>query len=80
MAFCCTSIPTVKPFDKADVRKAISMGIDRKMVVNVAEFDYIPPLDATGLSEEFKSWKNPAAVAAGTWTNYDPSDRQRHAG
>ncbi|MGZ6316073.1 MAG: ABC transporter substrate-binding protein, partial [Anaerolineales bacterium] len=65
--------PSIKPFDKADVRKAISMGIDRKMVVNVAEFDYIPPLDATGLSEEFKNWKNPAAVAAGTWTNYDPA-------
>ncbi len=65
--------PNIKPFDKADVRKAISMGIDRKMVVNVAEFDYIPPLDATGLSEEFKNWKNPAAVAAGTWTNYDPA-------
>ena len=64
--------PDLKPFDNADVRKAISMGIDRKMVVNVAEFDYIPPLDATGLSEEFKNWKNPDAVAAGTWTNYDP--------
>ena len=65
--------PNVKPFDNADVRKAISMGIDRKMVVDVAEFNYIPPLDATGLSEEFKNWKNPEAVAAGTWTNYDPA-------
>jgi peptide/nickel transport system substrate-binding protein len=63
--------PNIKPFDNADVRKAISMGIDRKMVVDVAEFNYIPPLDATGLSEEFKNWKNPDAVAAGTWTNYD---------
>jgi peptide/nickel transport system substrate-binding protein len=65
--------PSLKPFDSADVRKAVSMGIDRKMVVNVAEFDYIPPLDATGLSEEYKTWKNPDAVAAGTWTNYDPT-------
>jgi peptide/nickel transport system substrate-binding protein len=63
--------PNIKPFDNADVRKAISMGIDRKMVVDVAEFNYIPPLDATGLSEEFKNWKNPDAVAAGTWTTYD---------
>ncbi len=51
--------PTLKPFDNPDVRKAISMGIDRKMIVNVAEYDYIPPLDATGLSEEYKSWKTP---------------------
>ena len=24
-----------------------------------------------GLSRQFKNWKDPAAVAAGTWTNYD---------
>ena len=65
--------PNVRPFDSADVRKAVSMGIDRKMVVDVAEFNYIPPLDATGLSEEYKNWKDPVAVAAGTWTNYDPA-------
>ena len=63
--------PTLKPFDNPDVRKAVSMGIDRKMVLNVAEFDYVPPLDATGLSSEYATWKNPEAVAAGTWTNYD---------
>ncbi len=63
--------PKIKPFDNPDVRKAISMGIDRKMVVDVAEYNYIPPLDATGLSDEYKNWKNPDAVTAGTWTNYD---------
>jgi peptide/nickel transport system substrate-binding protein len=63
--------PALKPFDNPEVRKAISMGIDRKMMVNVAEFDYIPPLDATGLSEQYKTWKSADAVAAGTWTNYD---------
>jgi peptide/nickel transport system substrate-binding protein len=63
--------PAVKPFDNPDVRKAVSMGIDRKMMLNVAEYDYVPPLDATGLSEEYKTWKDPAAVSAGTWTNYD---------
>jgi peptide/nickel transport system substrate-binding protein len=63
--------PSLKPFDNPDVRKAVSMGIDRKMLLNVAEYDYVPPLDATGLSEEYKTWKDPKAVAAGTWTNYD---------
>jgi peptide/nickel transport system substrate-binding protein len=63
--------PSLKPFDNPDVRKAVSMGIDRAKVVNVAEYDYIKPLDATGLSEEFQSWKNPDAVTAGTWANYD---------
>jgi peptide/nickel transport system substrate-binding protein len=63
--------PAVKPFDNPDVRKAVSMGIDRKTMLNVAEYDYVPPLDATGLSEEYQSWKDSKAVAAGTWTNYD---------
>jgi peptide/nickel transport system substrate-binding protein len=63
--------PAVKPFDNPDVRKAVSMGIDRKMMLNVAEYDYVPPLDATGLSSEYNTWKDPKAVAAGTWTNYD---------
>jgi peptide/nickel transport system substrate-binding protein len=48
------------------------MGIDRKMITNVAMFDYVPPSDATGLSDQFKTWKDPQAVEAGTWTNYDP--------
>jgi peptide/nickel transport system substrate-binding protein len=65
--------PALKPFDKPEVRKAISMGIDRKMMVNVAMYDYIGPSDATGLSDEYKDWKNPKAVEAGsTWINYDP--------
>ncbi len=63
--------PSLKPFDNPEVRKAISMGIDRKMVVNVAMFDYIPPADATGLGDTYGPWKDPKAVAAGTWTNYD---------
>ena len=64
---------TLKPFDNPDVRKAISMGINRKMVVQTAEYNYIPPADATGLGDTYSVWKDPAAVAAGTWTNYDPA-------
>jgi len=63
--------PALKPFDNPEVRKAVSMGIDRKMVVNVAMFDYIPPADATGLGDSYKTWKNAKAIEAGTWTNYD---------
>jgi peptide/nickel transport system substrate-binding protein len=62
---------TIKPFDNPDVRKAISMGIDRKMIVQTAMFNYIPVADATGLGDTQAVWKDPAAVAAGTWTNYD---------
>ncbi|HVN52972.1 MAG TPA: ABC transporter substrate-binding protein, partial [Anaerolineaceae bacterium] len=61
----------IRPFDNAEVRKAISMGIDRKKVVNLSEFDYAPVLDDTGIGDQFKSWKDPALSKA-TWTNYDP--------
>ena len=64
---------TLKPFDKPEVRKAISMGINRQMIVDTAEYSYIPPADATGLGDTYKTWKDPAAITAGTWVGYDPA-------
>jgi len=64
---------TIKPFDNPDVRKAISMGINRQMVVETAMFNYIPPADATGLGDTYSVWKDAAAVTAGTWVNFDPA-------
>lgn len=61
----------IKPFDNAEVRKAVSMGINRDMIVQTAMYNYIAPSDATGLSDSYTTWKDPAAVAAGTWTKYD---------
>jgi peptide/nickel transport system substrate-binding protein len=61
----------LKPFDDPAVRKAISMGINRQMIVETAMFNYIPPADATGLGDTYAVWKDPAAVAAGTWVKYD---------
>ena len=63
--------PAIKPFSNPDVRKAISMGINRKMIIQTAMFNYIPVADATGLGDTYSVWKDPAAVAAGTWVNYD---------
>jgi peptide/nickel transport system substrate-binding protein len=63
--------PALKPFDNPDVRKAVSMGIDRQQLVNVAMFDYVAPLTGAGLSDQYKQWINPAAVAAATWMNHD---------
>jgi peptide/nickel transport system substrate-binding protein len=63
--------PTVKPFDNPEVRKAVSMGINRTMIVNNAENGIIPASDATGLASFYDTWKDPAAVKAGTWTDYD---------
>jgi peptide/nickel transport system substrate-binding protein len=60
-----------KPFDDPAVRKAISMGIDRDMIVKTAMFNYIPKADATGLSDSYNAWKDKSAVEAGTWVVYD---------
>ena len=59
------------PFDDVRVRKAISMAIDRKLVVDVALYGYSRPADATGLCDAYARWKNPEIAASGTWTRHD---------
>jgi peptide/nickel transport system substrate-binding protein len=59
-----------KPFDDKNVRKAISMAIDRPRIVAEAMSGSAPPADATGLSDSQKRWKDATAQAA-TWTKRD---------
>jgi peptide/nickel transport system substrate-binding protein len=59
-----------KPFDDKNVRKAISMALDRPRIMAEAMSGYAPPADATGLSDSQKRWKDPAAQGA-TWTRRD---------
>jgi peptide/nickel transport system substrate-binding protein len=65
-----------KPFDDKNVRKAISMAIDRERIVTEAVSGYAPPGDATGLAESQKRWKDPAAVAA-PWTRRNVAEANR---
>jgi peptide/nickel transport system substrate-binding protein len=58
---------TRAPFDDVNVRKAISMGINRDQIVAVAMYDYTHPADGTGLSDAFDRWRSEEAVAAGDW-------------
>jgi len=59
------------PFGDVRVRKALSMAIDRELLVDVALYRYSRPADATGLSDAFSSWRDSAAVAAGDWVRHD---------
>ncbi len=56
---------TKAPFDDPNVRKAISMGLNREQMVKVAMFDYTHPADATGLSDAAEKWRSADAITAG---------------
>jgi peptide/nickel transport system substrate-binding protein len=63
---------TEPPFDDARVRKALSMAIDRELLVDVALYHYSRPADATGLSDAFASWPKPEIAEDENWVRYDP--------
>lgn len=65
-----------KPFDDPNVRKALSMALDRPRISREAMNGYAPPADATGLAESQKRWKD-AAMAQAPWTRRDVEAAKR---
>ncbi len=66
-----------KPFDDRDVRKALSMAIDRPRIMKEAFYDYAQPADATGLAESQKRWKDATLAQATAWTQRDVAASNR---
>ncbi len=68
---------TRPPFDDVRVRKAISMAIDRDLLVDVALYRYSRPADATALSDGYAAWHDDSIAASGDWVNHDPDRAAR---
>ena len=62
---------TKAPFDDVDVRKALSMAIDREAISSVAMQGYTHPADCTGLTDAYDSWRSEQVVASCDWTARD---------
>ncbi len=62
---------TKPPFDDVDVRKALSMAIDREQIVDVAMQGYTHPADCTGLSGAYDAWRDEDLAGSCTWTERD---------
>jgi peptide/nickel transport system substrate-binding protein len=68
---------TKKPFDDVNVRKAISMALNRKQINTIATYGYPREGDVTGLTDAFPQWKVADASKLGTWTDYNPTQANK---
>ncbi|MDJ0319004.1 ABC transporter substrate-binding protein [Pseudarthrobacter sp. PS3-L1] len=62
---------TKAPFNDVDVRKALSMAVDRDQVTTIGMSGYAKPADCTGLSGNYETWKNNEVSDNCTWTKLD---------
>lgn len=62
---------TLPMFSDPNVRKALSMALDREQIVDVGMSGYTIPADCTGLSGNYDEWRDASIADACTWTERD---------
>lgn len=68
---------TKAPFNDTDVRKALSMAVDREQVTKIGMSGYTKPADCTGLSGNYETWKNKDVQDNCDWTNHDVDEANK---
>ncbi|WP_141732629.1 ABC transporter substrate-binding protein [Oligoflexus tunisiensis] len=71
MVFLYLNTTTV-PYDQAEVRRAISMAMDRQKIVKVAMFNYSEPGHASGMTQGLGRWRLPADHPGSDWVRFQP--------
>ncbi|WP_353081879.1 ABC transporter substrate-binding protein [Tessaracoccus lapidicaptus] len=62
---------TKAPFDNPEVRKALSMAVDREQVTAIGMQGYTSPADCTGLTGSYDSWRDDSVASSCQWTERD---------
>lgn len=71
-------MPTTKePFNDVDVRKAISMAINRQQIAAVGMANSTHPADVTGLHDGYPQWKVADPSTLASWADYNVDEANR---
>lgn len=68
---------TKAPFNDVDVRKALSMAVDRDQVTKIGMSGYTKPADCTGLSGNYETWKNKELQDNCEWTKLNVDEANK---
>ena len=68
---------TKAPFNDTDVRKALSMAVDREQVTKIGMSGYTQPADCTGLSGNYETWKNKDVQDDCDWTKLNVDEANK---
>lgn len=68
---------TKAPFNDTDVRKALSMAVDREQVTKIGMSGYTKPADCTGLSGNYEKWKNKQVQDNCEWTRLNVDEANK---